>query len=146
MAEGIFKKIITEQNSLKNTEVISAGTNVYFKNGATFEAIKAAEELGADISNHIPTQISADIIDKANLVLTMTSGHKQRLLNMVPDATNKIFTLKEFAYDNNVEDLDILDPFGRTINEYRKCAKEIQELLIIVKNKIIQMYEKRDSK
>lgn len=36
----------------------------------------------------------------ADLILTMTAGHKQQLIARYPEAVDKVFTLKEFAEDN----------------------------------------------
>ena len=54
--------------------------------------------------------------------------HKRMILEVYPKATDKVFTLKEYAgYDK--EDWDIADPFGHDIETYKACAAEINEVL-----------------
>lgn len=134
MAEGIFKKLIFDDEKLKNMIVSSAGTSVFFESGATEEAISAAADLGADIKEHKATGISADLINNRDLILTMTTSHKNKLLNLVPEAKNKIFTLKEFA--GSTEGMDISDPYGCPLEQYKSCANEIYNNIIKVIEKI----------
>ncbi len=43
------------------------------------------------------TALSAEEVAWANLILTMTAGHKRAILERFPDALSKTFTLKEYA-------------------------------------------------
>lgn len=138
MAEGILKKLISEDKDLKDLEVISAGTNVYFSGGASGHAIEAMRAIGIDISGHFVTPVTSQLIYKADLILTMTGAHKVKVLSMMPDAREKTFTLIEFV-DDKADDLDISDPFGLSIEEYKSCAKEIEEQLIKAVDKIREM-------
>lgn len=138
MAEGIFKKLIAEDDTLKDITVISAGTSVYLPGGATLQAIEAVSQLGVDIREHRAKPITEELINNADLILTMTGAHKVRVLSMAPEAQEKTFTLKEFA-DPKGEDLDISDPFGLSIEEYKNCAKDIESEMIKVKDKIKEM-------
>ncbi|MHA6481402.1 low molecular weight protein arginine phosphatase [Paenibacillus sp. strain BS8-2] len=57
--------------------------------------------------------LTAEAVDWADLILTMTSGHKSDLLHVHPEAVDKTFTLKEFANTDpdvlrNIEELESL--------------------------------------
>ncbi len=57
--------------------------------------------------------LTAEAVDWADLILTMTSGHKRDLLHVHPDAVDKTYTLKEFANADpgvlrNIEELESL--------------------------------------
>lgn len=138
MAEGIFKKMIIDDEHLKHTKIISAGTSVYFPIGANQNAIEAVADMGIDISRHISTPVNSKMIQEADLVLTMTEAHKQMVINMVPEAQEKTFTIKEFA-ESDIDDIDIPDPYGLSIDDYKTCAKDIETQLIKVKDKIIMI-------
>ncbi len=113
MAEGIF-------NSLhKNGVAISAGLYVG-QNMPEENAVKAASQLGADIKNHIPRQLTPELIENSDIVLTMTKAHKQSLANF-----ENVYTLAEFVGEDN----DISDPYGQRLEVYEHCAKEIKELI-----------------
>ncbi len=113
MAEGIF-------NSLhKNGIAISAGLYVG-QNAPEENAVKAASRCGADIKNHIPSQLTAEMIEHSDIVLTMTYAHKQSI-----GGFDNVYTLAEFVGENK----DISDPYGQSIEVYETCAKEIKELI-----------------
>ena len=113
MAEGLLNF------SGKNAIAISAGLFVT-EDTAEDNAIKTAAEFGADIKNHTPRQITAELLESADLVLTMTKSHKYSL----PDIEN-IYTLAELAGEN----ADVADPYGGDIDVYRKCGKQIKDFI-----------------
>ena len=92
---------------------------------ATPEAIEVMEEKGIDISGHSARQVTKEIIDDADLVLTMTTRHKELLKNDFPSANGKIFTLKEFAGTG----IDIEDPYFTSKGFYEMILGEIEEAL-----------------
>lgn len=138
MAKGLFQKLLLEEE-INNIEVLSAGTNVWFEEGASSNAISTALEFGVDIKNHRTTRLSSELINKADLILTMGVSHKLKILSINSGLNKKIFTLKEFA-GSNENDLDIKDPFGMGQEEYKKCANEICEYLVKAKEKIKGMW------
>ena len=140
MAEGIFKHLL--KNSGKdNINVTSAGIKAFEGDGANEKAIYTLNKMGINILNHKARQLTNKIINDSDLILTMTNSHKRMILNAVPEYSNKVYTLKEYAFISNNEDikgknLDIVDPFGLDYNTYEKVAKEIEENLKKIINKI----------
>ena len=103
-------------------------------------AMKALIEKGIDIKSHRAKQLSDEILN-ADLLLTMTSGHKDLIEGYFIgnlEKRPKVFTLKEFASKISGEKLlnkDIADPFGRSYSIYLKTRDEIEgELVKILKN------------
>lgn len=134
MAEGILKKILEDYGEkTKGIQVISAGTAAIEGQCAAKNAIQAMHEKGIDISNHEARIVTKELIDKADLILTMTKNHKAQLLNIIVDEGKKIYTLKEYIGAFG----DILDPFGQSTGIYRQCANEIEEILKVLVEKII---------
>lgn len=66
--------------------------------------------------------MTAEAIDWADLILTMTSGHKRSLLHDHPGAVDKTFTLKEFAYQDDSMLRDILELEGLYTEMQMKVA------------------------
>ena len=118
MAEALFNI------SGKNAVAMSAGLAASGASPASPNAIAAAREYGADLKNHISVQITAEMIENADLILTMTKAHKMYL----PQSDN-IKTLSEFAGAGG----DVSDPYGGDIEVYRKCAAQIKELIDVIK-------------
>ena len=124
MAEGLFKEFLKERGL--DAQVVSAGLFALDGDTASPQAITAMGEKGIDISKHRARQVTKDLVEESDLILTMTSEHKKRLLTIIPEAKKKVFTLKEFGQG---EILDIKDPFGQPVEVYKESAKEIEGAL-----------------
>lgn len=132
MAEALLTSILKEMGVEADYRVKSAGTAAFSGDKASINAIKALEEKGMDLTGHRSTPITIDVIEEADLILTMTQGHKAGVINFVPTSKEKVFTLKEFGYKDGPEKIDsydISDPFGYAIEVYRGCRDEIEEAL-----------------
>lgn len=128
MADGMMKRLIKENNI--NADVYSCGVYAETGNGATYNAVEAAKEYGADISSHRATNIRESKIEEMDLILCATVSHKQSVLYLYPELKGKVYTMKEYAkLDKNGQDMDIKDPWGYDEFVYRRCASEIEECL-----------------
>lgn len=153
MAEALFKNLLKKKDmALENINIISAGTCAWEGYGASPQAIDVLKEKDIDISSHRSTPLTPKLIKDSDLILTMTYNHKLAVLHMCPKAKEKVYTLKEYVSkdngkshvsdiyfeDSNYEKYDIKDPYGQNVEVYRQSAKEIEENLIILLEKIIQ--------
>ncbi len=112
MAEALFKKRLTDKECEKIT-VLSRGIATNNGQSASKHAIKVMADDGIDISNHVSTQLSKDELCNADLFVCMTSEHALVLsLYKVPET--KTLTL------------NIPDPFGCAIDDYKECAEKIK--------------------
>lgn len=136
MAEGFLKKMLEDYDGSVKVEVLSAGLNA-FGGPPTREARVVMRKRGIDISSFTSKQLTEELIEKANLVLTMEKSHKDRVTSWNLGSECKVFTLKEFAGENG--DLDIGDPYGRGIAAYEACAEEIELSLIKTFEKLLSM-------
>ncbi|CAM3837697.1 low molecular weight protein arginine phosphatase [Mesobacillus zeae] len=121
MAEALLAN-----KGIPGVEVRSAG--VFAANGsdASLHAKKVMEENNLSLS-HRSSLLTESEVGWATLILTMTESHKGAVLSYFPDAAGKIYTLKEFAGEQ--EGLDIADPFGGNVGLYRESFKEIAEAI-----------------
>ncbi len=119
MAEGLLK-----DKEIKNIFTMSAGLCADGSR-VSENARTVMKEHGIDISGHCSTQISGELVNGADLILAMTQSHKIMLLAVYPDAKEKIFTIGEWA---GVEE-DVQDPYGGTVEEYRNCCMQLEELI-----------------
>ena len=90
---------------------------------ASKNAVLAMEHEKIDLSGHLSRAAAVDLLENAALVLTMTRVHLSHVKVACPAA--KAFTLGEFAGSL----MDIADPFGGNLEEYRTCAAQIKKLL-----------------
>lgn len=124
MATGLFRKLLQE-NNVRDIEVRSAGVMTITGLLASQEAVQVmlAEEI--DISRHRSTQLTTELIQKADLILSMTPFHRQTALRMSEEARPKTFLLKEFTR-SDLKNVQIADPMGCTLEVFKKCFKEIK--------------------
>jgi len=136
MAEAIALKIISKnKNEFGGIWVTSAGTYAMEGVQASNNAIQVAHEEGINLKDFRSKAINPKLVNEADIILTMNNSHKQQLLNLVPEAEDKIFLLKEFILGLDekeaqykkaeMQELEISDPFGQPVDVYRKCYKEL---------------------
>lgn len=130
MAAAIMNKIAAE-NDL-DIRIESAGVFAEIGQSASENAVKALEKYGIDLSQHRTQPVTDELIEKSDIILTMTEGHKMLLSQMAKD---KVYTLLEFTGSDG----DITDPYGGDLEEYEECAKEIYDVLVDAAEKIADM-------
>ena len=127
MAAAIMNKIALENDM--DVTADSAGIFASEGENASDEAVGALEKYDIDLSEHLSKPVTEELINKSDLILTMTGAHKTVLQSVAPD---KVFTIAEYAG----VDEDIPDPFGGDLEEYEEIAEEIYDLLTDIAEKI----------
>jgi low molecular weight protein-tyrosine phosphatase len=97
MAEGFLQRLLAERRLRAGIQVSSAGIAAANGSGPMPEAIAAAAARGVDTSRHAARRLDRHGVRTADLVLTMTGGHRRRVEDMVPEAASRTFTLKELV-------------------------------------------------
>ncbi|MBR2476561.1 MAG: low molecular weight protein arginine phosphatase [Clostridia bacterium] len=134
MAGGLFEKAIDDDYD-GCINIDTAGINVYVPGPASENAVKVMEEMDIDISDHESKQITKEDIEEADLILVMTAGHRNILIDLYPQYSDKVYTFHEYAYGSDEE---ISDPFGGDEEEYRECALQLKDAIDAVYAKIKQ--------
>lgn len=124
MAHWYMQKKIDDMNKSEEYLISSCGTNTYGGERATQNAIQAIAKYGVNMENHRSTNISDLDLSTYDLIICMTENHKDMVLFKYPNIKEKIFTLKEYVYNDPIY-TDIDDPWGYDISVYNSCAKEI---------------------
>ncbi len=118
MAEAMFNHFAKEKGVLaeaKSAGIFASG------GGVSKNSIDAMAEIGIDISAEVSKQISREMTDSADLILTMSQSHKVMTETMF--GCNKAYTLGEFCGDGE----DVSDPFGGSLDTYKVCRDEIMQ-------------------
>ncbi|HAA24503.1 MAG TPA: low molecular weight protein arginine phosphatase [Ruminiclostridium sp.] len=135
MAEALCKRILKKKGLMSEYECSSAGVYAYEGDSASYEAISVLKKNGLDISGHYARVLDPDMIRNSYIILTMTRDHKRMILDVFPEAADKLYTLKEYAeYDR--DDWDISDPFGLDENAYFTCMSEIENAIFKILDKL----------
>lgn len=94
MAEALFRRLAQEAG-LK-VVVRSAGVSAMEGMAASRHALEVLKQKGID-HEHRTRSVEPGLLDWADLILTMTIGHKQVLTAYYPQTVGKVFTLKEYV-------------------------------------------------
>lgn len=127
MAAALFNKIALERDLPVRIE--SAGLFANDGEPASAEAVTAMKAYDIDLLGHKAKTVNAELLEKSDLVLTMTGAHKMVLEQYLGD---KVYTLMEFAGESG----DIPDPYGKDVDEYKECAESLYKALLKVADKI----------
>ena len=76
--------------------------------------------------SHVPTALDADVIERADLILTMNRQHKQIVTTMIPSAVNKTYCLYEYAEGSAKA---VFDPGDFGQEDYEDFLEEIKRLV-----------------
>lgn len=79
-------------------DVDSAGTETLIGGSMRSEALRAASLLGLDVSAHIPSLLTAERCEEPDLILAMSWEQVSQIWSLVPQAWDKVFTVKEFVH------------------------------------------------
>jgi len=103
-------------------KVVSAGVAAQPGGPASDGALHVMQERGMDLDNHQSRSISQGLLERSDLILTMTSNHRQAILSRWPQVSSKTFCLAPTGGE-------VSDPYGGTVDAYRKCADLIDQFL-----------------
>lgn len=121
VAEHLFRRMTED-----GVKVSSAGVCAS-RSGVPLKLLKVAREYGIDLSEHIGRQLNREMVEDADLILTMERFHKQIISEVFPWASNKVHTLKGYVYG---KDDDVEDPYYDASEErFRACIEELIPIL-----------------
>ncbi len=87
-----------------------------------------AREKIKTLENHSASNINAEIIEEADLILVMTADHKRQLLTLYPHAADKTYLLKEYTNQASIKS-DIDDPLGEDQEKYLQVLEDIRSCI-----------------
>lgn len=130
MAEAILRS-----KGIANVSVRSAG--IHAQNGwpISSNAKMLIEEVDMPYTA-VSRAVSSKDLKWADVVLTMTEGHKAALIHSHPEAYHKTFTLRGFVTPESTG--DVHDPYGGDIETYRQAFDELSEIIDELEKKLME--------
>lgn len=126
MAEALGRHLIAKKMKCSAAEleergvmVVSAGIAAMPGGRPAPEAVETMSMSGLDIGGHVAQPLSYRLAAHADVILTMTNGHRNAIINQWPDVADRVDVL---ATDQG----DISDPIGGSLAVYQHCAKQIE--------------------
>ncbi len=115
MAEGLLKEKLPEKT------ITSAGLRGMTGWTADPSSIRIMESHGIDIQAHRARNLTRQMIEEADLILTMEAQQTLTVESRFPQAKGKVMRLGEYG------NYDIADPFNRSIEFFLKTYELIEE-------------------
>ncbi len=123
MAEALFNHHIGNSG----WRAVSAGIYAAAGSPASPNAVAALKERGIDLAGHRSQPITKELVEQADLIAVMTAGHRFEILQDFPEVGNRVCLIKSFG--TSKVPADITDPFGGSLNIYKKTRDEIDRSL-----------------
>lgn len=131
LAEALLRRVATERGL--EVEVSSAGTGAWDNAPASEGAYLVAFEKGLDLSSHRARLLTREVVQEADLVLTMARHHRARVDEL--GGGGKVAVLGEYA-GRELADAEVSDPFGGNLEVYRDTYTELFDLVAAVAERL----------
>lgn len=130
MAEVIARERIRDLG-WKQIEVASAGIMAANGSPASRGSVIAAAASGLDLTDHQSTFVTQEVVDRADLILTMSDGHLPRVFEL--GGEDRVAVITDFAAGVGA-DLDaaaagVPDPIGGPDIEYLATFQVLETLI-----------------
>lgn len=126
MAEGLFRALAEEDGA--EVHVASAGIGAMEGMAPSANSRIAMEEEGHDISAQRSQMLTPPMVSEFTHIFGMSRSHIEVIRSYFPEALEKTFVLREFLTDDGL-DLDVPDPIGGNLEEYRHTRNLIKEAM-----------------
>jgi len=131
VAEAMLKQ------QLPGKQIQSAGLTAMVGQGAEPTAIEIATADGLDLSAHVARQVTADMIQWADLVLVMSHGQRSQVGQLTPQAMGKTLLLGHWLeQQTHGQQKDIPDPYKKSRDVFEHVHKLMAQSIALWANKI----------
>lgn len=124
MAAGLAGSMLAEKLGCRPLELVARGVILQSAGtcggvgGASTHAREVMAKRGINLSGHVSTALSAEMVEQADYIFAMTRAHQETILHLSPSAEPKVMLL--------LDNQDVHDPMGREEDEYERCAQTIE--------------------
>lgn len=129
MAEAMMRGLVAERLGCSASEIeergvtiVSAGVSATPGGCAAPEAVETMRQRGLDITCHESQPLTEKLARNADVILTLTGGHRQQILRRWPEAAPRTHVMR-------LDQGDIEDPIGGPPEVYQQCAVQIEDAL-----------------
>jgi len=133
IAEGLLRRAVMAAGR-GDIEVGSAGTGAWEGAPASEGSYLVSLEQGIDLSGHRARMLTPELIEQADLILTMSRGHLGRVREL--GGGGRAHLLAEFAAAGPAE--DIWDPFGGDLEDYRTTFRVLEPMIARVAERLLE--------
>jgi protein-tyrosine phosphatase len=99
---------------------ISAGVAAYGGEPSSPGASQAIKKYKTTLESHLSSQLTQEMVDHADIILTMGGRHRHVIVSQWPSAESKVHLISP-------EGAEITDPFGGPLDVYERCAQQLDQ-------------------
>jgi protein-tyrosine phosphatase len=125
VAEAMLQRELEKHSS--NVMVSSAGMHAINGRGADPRAQTVAPEFGVSVSGHQAQVVTQTLVDSSDLLVVMDIQNAAEFLLRYPQASKKLFMLRQFSEHNRGPGRDIPDPYPGDEEFMRQCCGMLRE-------------------
>jgi protein-tyrosine-phosphatase len=133
LAEALLTHALRERGA-PDVAVSSAGTGAWDGAPASEGAYLVGLERGLDLSGHRAQLLTREVVEQADLVLTMARHHRARVQEL--GGEGRVFVLGEYA-GRTSDEAEVSDPFGGDLDVYRQTCEELEQLVAAVAERLV---------
>ncbi len=134
LAAALLQRALTERG-IEGMDVSSAGTGAWDGAPVSEGAYLVGLERGLDLSAHRARLLTRELIEAADLVLTMARHHRARVDEL--GGEGRVFVLGEYA-GREGDEAEVSDPFGGDLEVYRDTCVELEALIEAAVERIVK--------
>jgi protein-tyrosine-phosphatase len=134
LAEALLRRTL-EQRGVDGVSVTSAGTGAWDGAPASEGAYLVGLERGLDLSGHRARLLTRELVEEADLILTMARHHRARVDEL--GGEGRVFVLGEYG-GREGDEAEVSDPFGGDLDVYRDTCAELEALITAVVERLVK--------
>ncbi len=136
LAAALLQRALA-QRGIDGLEVASAGTGAWDGAPVSEGAYLVGLERGLDLSAHRARLLTRELVEEADLILTMARHHRARVDEL--GGEGHVFVLGEYA-GREGDAAEVSDPFGGDLEVYRDTCVELEALIDTAVERIVKEF------
>lgn len=136
LAAALLERALQERGA-QGIEVASAGTGAWDGAPVSEGAYLVGLERTLDLSGHRARLLTRELVEAADLILTMARHHRARVDEL--GGEGRVSVLGEYA-GREGDEAEVSDPFGGDLDVYRDTCAELEALVDTVVERIVREF------
>lgn len=136
LAAALLEGALTQRGG-EGIAVSSAGTGAWDGAPVSEGAYLVGLERGLDLSGHRARLLTRELVEGADLILTMARHHRARVDEL--GGEGRVFVLGEYC-GRDGDEAEVSDPFGGDLDVYRDTCTELEGLMHTAAERIVKEF------
>src|SRR5438309_3067622 len=140
LAAALLQRALA-QRGIDGLDVASAGTGAWDGAPVSEGAYLVGLERGLDLSGHRARLLTRELVEEADLILTMARHHRARVDEL--GGEGRVFVLGEYG-GREGDEAEVSDPSGGDLDVYRDTCAELEALVDATVERMVKEGQRGD--